>query len=72
MLNKKYKPLSREEAKIVLGGYRNPDDDCPVGTHEYICVQSVPGHSGIGGGDLLYLRYCVQDGQANPPCEGPA
>jgi len=64
--------LTREEAKRVLGGVRNPADDCPSGTHEYTCVTSAPGESGIGGGQLIYLHYCVQDGQPNPPCSGPA
>ncbi|MFD0794340.1 hypothetical protein ACFQZX_11990 [Mucilaginibacter litoreus] len=64
------KRLTREEARNVLGGVRNPDDDCPAGTHEYICVTTAPGgQSGLD--DLIYLRYCVQDGQPNPPCSGP-
>lgn len=71
MLNKKFKPLSREEAKKVLGGVRDPNDPlCPMGTHEYICAQSNNLQSGIGGGQITYLRYCVQDGQPNPPCGG--
>jgi hypothetical protein len=67
----KFKPLSREEAKQVLGGVRDPHDPiCPAGTHEYVCAQSNPGQSGIGGGQITYLRYCVPDTQPNPPCGG--
>jgi hypothetical protein len=70
MKNFQGKKLSRDEAKNVLGGLRNPADDCPGGTHEYTCVMSAPGESGIGGGQVLYLKYCVPDGQQNPPCSG--
>ncbi|GGH04176.1 hypothetical protein [Mucilaginibacter phyllosphaerae] len=64
--------LSREEAKKVLGGLRDVNADCPGGTHEFICVTSAPGESGVGSGQLIRTRYCVPDTEPNPPCSGPS
>jgi hypothetical protein len=63
MKNFQDKKLSRDEAKNVLGGVRNPADDCPPGTYEYTCV--------ITGGDLshlTYVKYCIPNGQPTPGC----
>lgn len=67
MKNFDSKRLSREEQRKVLGGLKNVNDDCPAGTHEFICVT---GGGGLDG--LIYIRYCVPDYETNPQCTGPA
>ncbi|MFD0794341.1 hypothetical protein ACFQZX_11995 [Mucilaginibacter litoreus] len=56
----KFKQLSREEAKAVLGGVRDPNsppEQCPSGTHKFTCLY---------GTDRI--EYCVDDNVGNPDC----
>lgn len=59
--------LTRAEAKSIMGGLKDVNDECPPGTHEFICVTGGPGLE-----NLVYIRYCVIDWMENPPCDPPA
>ena len=65
--------LTRAEAKNIMGGLKDVNDECPIGTHEFLCTTSSPSTEPGDGGlsHVIHLRYCIPNNEPDPYCGAP-